>query len=71
MADKSGSARFHAHFESALQAYEKKAGINLAGFTRRHPTPELPLLRRRYYIVSVLTPLSDALSLAGAIGLVL
>ena len=33
MADYSGSARFQALFESALQAYEKKTGITLA----QHP----------------------------------
>jgi uncharacterized membrane protein YbaN (DUF454 family) len=33
MADQSGSARFQALFESALQAYEKKTGVPLA----QHP----------------------------------
>lgn len=33
MAHQSGSARFQALFESALQAYEKKAGVKLA----QHP----------------------------------
>ena len=94
MADQSGSARFQALFESALQAYEKKAGVKLA----EHPlaiqlqschsiddvTTLLQgraqafndfqgsdrILKSIKTTVLILTPLSAALSLAGAIGLV-
>jgi len=94
MADYSGSARFQALFESALQAYEKKTGITLA----QHPLARqleschsiedtITLLQRQVgavndsqandrimkaikTTVSILTPLSDAASLADAVGLV-
>jgi hypothetical protein len=94
MASQSGSARFQALLESALQAYQKKTGIKLA----EHPlalklqhcdsvddiTTLLQgraeafndfrgsdrIMKSIKATVSILTPLSDILSLAGAVGLV-
>jgi hypothetical protein len=94
MTDQSGSARFQALFESALQAYEKKTGITLA----QHPLAvKLQSCRSVEDVtallqgqakafsdfqandritkaikttISILTPLSDAASLADAVGLV-
>ena len=94
MADQSGSPRFQALFECALQVYESKTGITLV----QHPlavdlqdcysiddiTTLLQgrtqafsdfgergrMLKAIKATVSILTPLSDATSLAHAVGLV-
>src|SRR5579863_4067681 len=94
MADQSGSARFQALFESALQNYQKLTGVTLA----EHPlSVELQscnaveditallqgqarvfnnfqasdkIMKTIETTVSILTPLSDAASLADALGLV-
>jgi fungal STAND N-terminal Goodbye domain len=94
MAGQSGSARFQALFESALQAYERKTGITLVqhplatDLQNCHSIDDITTLiqaraqafgdiRERDRMmeaikttVSILTPLSDATSLADTVGLV-
>lgn len=86
MSDHSGSARFQELFESALQAYERMTGITLAQHALAvdlqscHPSARLSafsdfrerdrMMKAIKTTVAILTPVSDAPSLADSVGLV-